>query len=269
MRCFCVLLLAWPAAASTILFTTPPGSVNPFDSQPVAASALFSTSPGAISVTLENLLANPSAVSQNVAGLMFMLAGGSPDGASLLGSQGAWIRVAKDRTWESLGAAPAGWLLVPATGGLQLCAACAAAWPTGTLIGRPAGLFGAANGSIAGSGSHNPFLLGPLQFQVAAPGVGSQTLVHDVVFSFGTTAGANVAAEATVPEPSTTLPAALGSLFLLWLISSKYARQMGADPGRGAAAGHRRGGCFAAAPPEGRGSPAGPAAGGCGSSSGQ
>ncbi len=250
MRCLWVFLLSWPAAASTILFSTAPGSVNPFDGQPVAAQALFSTGPGAIAVTLENLLANPASVSQNVAGLMFMLAGGSPEGASLSGSEGAWIRVAKDGAVRDLGTGTTGWTLRPSGGVLELCALCASTWPAGTLIGPPDGLYGAANRSIAGSGSHNPFLRGPLQFQITAPGATSATGVRDVAFSFGTTPGTGVTGVTATPESSSAALASLGGLGLLWLLSSKYARQVGADLDVRGVARHRGGSDFPAAAPE-------------------
>lgn len=241
-----MLALAVGARAGTFVFATAPGSLNPLDPQPVFARAVFNTHPGLISVTLENLMADPRSVSQSLNGVAFMVWPGPAQGAVLSGSAAEAITVGHGGSYRSLGVVPTGWRLELSSSLFELCALCAPAGPEHTLLGGPGpgGIYAAANGSIAGSGPHNPFLTGPAMFTIEAPGVSGGAGVEQAVFSFGTAPGADVSgvAQTAVPEPSVLTLLAAG-LAALWLLSSGYARQMGAvfrlrRPGGRRARGH-------------------------------
>jgi hypothetical protein len=83
-----------------------------------------------------------------------------------------------------------------------------------------------ANGSITGGNGqgnnpHNPFLFGTASFTITAPGVTADSVINNVVFSFGTSEGNNVpggGGGGNVPDGGTTvllLGAALSGLGLL------------------------------------------------------
>jgi hypothetical protein len=69
------------------------------------------------------------------------------------------------------------------------------------------GTYSNANGSIAGNPAHNPFLNQTATFAISLAGITAATLINSATFSFGTTAGINVAG---VPSTSAVpLPGAL------------------------------------------------------------
>jgi len=68
--------------------------------------------------------------------------------------------------------------------------------PAGLIIGP--GPYTNAHASIAGNGPHNPFANQTVTFTLALADVTASTLISNVVFSFGTETGTNVA----VPIPA-------------------------------------------------------------------
>lgn len=200
------LLVSSGAYAAVQTFSTPVGATVP--GGPVNASATFTPGSGVLQITLSDLLPNPTTVTQLVSDLDFTLSVG---GTSLLtSSSGQEITINNNHTASLGSTVSTGWVLGNYNGGLTLCVIC----PVGSNVSTqtaPAhliigpGPYSNANGSIAGNDPHNPFLNGSATFTISNSLITSGTTVGNVVFSFGTTPGVNVAA--AVPEP--------GSLALL------------------------------------------------------
>jgi hypothetical protein len=198
-----------PAHAVITTANTPAGAT--VGGQPVDAAVTFSTGAGTIHVTLQDLLANPTDVGQLLSDLSFHIAGttGNLTG-TLTGSVGQEVTVNSNGTFTPGSNVSTGWALTGGTGGTFLLNVLGTPiGPAHLIIGPPntgTGTFSAANGSIAGNGPHNPFLFEVASFDLSVSSVTANTSIDNVVFSFGTTPGANVpAAGSSVPEPGTLL----------------------------------------------------------------
>jgi len=194
----CGVALQVNAASDT--FMTPSGAST--GGQPVDASATFTTGAGTVSISLNNLFANPTSVVQNLSDLSFTLSNGATSG-TLASSSGAEVTVNGDGTVSPGSTVPTGWVLT----GLQLNVLSAGgAGPAHLVIGPPGtgGTYSNANGSIAGNKPHNPFLNQTAIFMVDVTGVTAATTVTGATFSFGTTEGANLVPgqPSSVPEPA-------------------------------------------------------------------
>jgi len=192
--------------------------MNPTDNQPVDATAAFTTSAGIITVVPNNLEVNPTAVSQHISDLLFTVITGQTTGSiDQANSSGTSRTVNGDGSFVDNGAvSPTHWSL--RTSGSQLYLNdLTGGQPVQTIIGSPGiGGYTNANGSIAGSGPHNPFLFGPVTFTLDVAGVASSSDITAVTFSFGTAAGENVdgVKGSTVPEPGSIVLAATGLAML-------------------------------------------------------
>lgn len=212
----CVLISALGTAsrADIITFVTPSGSST--SGGPVNASALFTTSAGQISITLTDLLANPTDVAQVVSDLSFTLSNGATTG-TLASSSGQQLTVNSNGTFSLGSTGLTGWgLSQNINGGLQL----AAPLPQALIIGPPGAgnLYSNANGSIAGNPGHDVFINQAATFTITNATITSATTVTGATFSFGTTPGITVAGvigttPTPVPEPATLTSLAIGLLF--------------------------------------------------------
>lgn len=118
---------------------------------------------------------------------------------------GTAITVANKGTFTTIGTVSStGWGLTADGQGVFHLTDLGFGGPDYTIIGNPDGnnIYSNANGSIKGNHAHNPFLYGPVTFNLSVAGVTDHSTVSDVVFSFGTALGDNVS---TVPEPGTLL----------------------------------------------------------------
>jgi len=207
---FPVLVCAIEGQAATINYQTPSGSST--GGVAVSATAVVTTGAGIVNITLNNLLANPTDVSQLISDFDFVLSNGATVG-TLTSSAGPQVTVNGDGTFTSGGTASTGWGLNNNVGGGLQLNALGFIGPAGLIIGAPGGpTYSNANGSIAGNGPHNPFIDQSATFQITVAGVTTSTTVTSATFSFGTTAGVDVtgcvvgtvncgASTSTVPEP--------------------------------------------------------------------
>jgi hypothetical protein len=199
--------------AGTITYSTPAGATNPTSGQPVDVTAMFTTSANQIVVVVNNLLVNPTDVSQNLSDLFFTVSTGQNSGTiTQAASSGTSRTVAGNGTFTDNGTiSPTHWAL-QTSGSQLLLNDLTGGQPTQTIIGSPngSGVYSNANGSIAGNGPHNPFLFGPVTFTLDVTGVTAASTITAATFSFGTVAGQNVTGVPSVPEPTSSTLIAIG-----------------------------------------------------------
>jgi hypothetical protein len=220
------LMLGAPigAYANVYDFNTPPGATA--GGQPVDAHATFTTSLGQVTLTLTNLLANPTSIIQAISDLFFSVSGATGAGTGVYNPTASYINIAANGTFAAA-AAPAvqGWELTDGGGNFHLNKLCGASCgnPTGLIIGPPGagGTYSNANSSIAGNGPHNPFIDQTASFTFLLAGVTADSVVSNVVFSFGTAPGTFVA----VPIPAAVWLFASGLLGLIGIARRKYGEQ--------------------------------------------
>ena len=212
-------LLAPSAVGSLVTFETAPGSTTV--GGPVDASATFAITGNTLTVTLQDLLANPTDVAQVLSDLMFSI--NAPTAGTTLSTSSAQEISIDGSGHATLGATgTTGWTLSsPGSGTLLLCVICAGGnapvAPAHLLIGPagPGGVYTNANGSIANNGPHNPFLNQTASFTITSASFTSDTTVTSALFSFGTTPGIEVPGVPTFPRvPPTAVPEP-GTLVLL------------------------------------------------------
>lgn len=197
---------------ATITYVTSSGSsVGP--GRPVNASATFTTGAGTVSITLNDLQANPIDVAQLISDLQFSLTGLTGT-SSLFTSFGETVIIHSNGTASTVETDPTGWGFGTFGTGLILCDICPggatlstnnAAQPFHTIIGP--GPYTSANGSIGGSAAHNPFVNQTATFTVLNASITANTTVSSAIFSFGIEAVSNVTGTTptgpSVPEPAT------------------------------------------------------------------
>jgi len=164
-----------------------------------------------LQITLQDLFANPTSVGQLLSDLQFKVAGVSD--LSLISSSAQSVSIAEGGTTTMGSTGSTGWIGGAFQGGFIVCVICPnnfgkTAGPGNLIIGP--GPYTNANGSVAGNGPHNPFLNQTATFTLSGTGINANTVVSDVVFSFGTQFGTDVGGTAgpgggTVPEPSSYL----------------------------------------------------------------
>jgi hypothetical protein len=198
-----ILVCASAGFAATSTVSTPSGSTA--GGLPIDASATFTTSAGALDITIFNNLANPTSIIQNVSDLFFSLSGVTS--GTLASSSGNEIFVAADGTTSNGGTGVStGWVLSISGGVFHLDGLNTAAdVPAHTIIGAPdgSGVYSNANSSITGNGPHNPFLESGAMFTIADASITADTIVSGVIFSFGTASGTNV--PSNTPDNGSTL----------------------------------------------------------------
>jgi len=164
---------------------------------------------GTVIITLNNNLTNAQVVSviQNISGVYFQVSGYNGGAVSLSSSSSAQSTniVAAGNAVLAGAVNPTGWAGGHSGNTITVCVICAfgisaPAGPDQTIIGGTgSGTYANANGSIAGNGPHNPFLVGTTTFSLIVPGVTVNSTFSNVVVQFGTTA---TPPGTTVPEPA-------------------------------------------------------------------
>lgn len=223
-----LLMLATTAHAGLFTFQTAAGATES-GGNPVSASANITTANGTMTITLNNLLVNPTTVAQNLSDFSFVLSGTTSLG-SLGTNTGQEITVAANGTATTGSTVATGWIFSSPSAGTYLLDALGAggAGPEHTILGAPGagGIYTNANGSIAGNDPHNPFLNQSATFTLNISGVTTSTTVSNVLFSFGTVSGNNVPGggnNSTVPEP-VSLSLVGGGLLALGLLRKRLPR---------------------------------------------
>jgi hypothetical protein len=185
--------------ASTIFFQTPAGSTT--GGQPVSATASITTNDnGTITVTLNNLFANPTSATQLVTDLFFTL---SAAPGSALNTTTTPVATLIDLTGASTVGVPIDpWTLTSSGAVIHLDSL--PGDPDQGIIGP--GPYTNANGSLTGA-PHNPLINQTATFSFAVSGVTSATNVTAATFSFNTEAGFNVPGEVCTTNCGTTTQA--------------------------------------------------------------
>jgi hypothetical protein len=220
--------LSAPAYGSQC-FSTPTGATES-GGNPVAATACFDVSTNLVSVSLTNTLANPTSVAQLLSDIFFTTSGSYTGGLGVQNSVAPTtsVLVAANGTYTT-GTFTDQWTLTQAGTRYHLDGLGAGATgPEGLIIGPPGpgNLYSNANSSIAGNDPHNPFAGGTVTFALALLGASAATIISDVVFSFGTATGNNVA----VPIPAAIWLFASGLLGLIGIARRKYGGASTASP---------------------------------------
>lgn len=216
-----VVMISGMASGTPITFTTPSASTTSDGS--VRAMAVFDVNPGVITITLTDLLNNPTSVGQLPSSLMFSLSSSLSASASMT-SSAQERTVNSNRSFTEGGTVTTGWALQAfGSSGLILCVICPnngthapSNPPSHLIIG--AGPYTSANGSITGNAPHNPFLDGTATFTIRDSSVDS-IILNQVVFGFGTQFGSTVNGElsagvSAVPESRTMLMIGTGLILL-------------------------------------------------------
>ena len=172
---------------------------------------------GTVTITLSNNLSNAQVVSviQNISGVYFQVSGYTLGAVSLTSSGSAQSTNINGSGNAVLAGAvsPTGWGAGHDGALISVCVVCAGSFnvgptagPAQTIIGgNGSGAYANANGSIAGNGPHNPFLVGTTTFTLVVPGVTQGSTFSNVVIQFGTTATPPQPQETQTPEPASML----------------------------------------------------------------
>jgi hypothetical protein len=194
------------ASAAVMTFQTAPGSE--LDNLPVSASATFTTSEDTLTIELTNLQANPTSVIQLISDLLFTFSNDVTGDSTLTSSTATEITIDSDGNATTGGSVSTGWGLEDASAPTLHLTVLGFGGPAHLVIGP--GPYDDANGSIAGNGPHNPFLMSSPVFTITNDSITADTLITSMSFSFGTTAGVSVPGvpsqpDQPVPEPGTLL----------------------------------------------------------------
>ena len=168
---------------------------------------------GTVTITLNNNLTNAqvNSVIQNISAVYFQVSGYNLGAVSLSGSNSTQsTNIADNGTAVLAGAVnPTGWAAGHSGTTITACVICAfgisapAPNASQTIIGGDGfNPYANANGSIAGNGPHNPFLVGTATFTLVVPGVTANSTFSNVVVQFGTEA---TPPTTNVPEPASML----------------------------------------------------------------
>ena len=222
---YCALILAQGAKAAVLEYITPSGSSG--GDGPVNAEAFFSISGGTLTVTLDNLLQDPTAAGQLISGIKFNISGATGTGTfagagnvSTISAGGSYTAGTPSTLgqWEELRSGST-FTLDVFSGGK----------PQQMIIGpdshggfNPAlGSYDNANSSITG---HQPSVLGSATFTLTIPGITSGSTLSGIVFNFGTSSGEVSVNGQIVPDNGMTLALLGMALTSLLLFQRRFVK---------------------------------------------
>jgi hypothetical protein len=204
-------------ARAGFLYVTP--SASTAGGQSVDAQADITVTAGHVHIDLTNLQRDPTSDIQTLNGIQFVLSSGQTTGTGFTSSS-LFRQIDGDDPnpigWHDVGTGPTTWNLNGNVGGGLEFTSIGNSGGAPTLIGGPRAsdnTYAAANGSIAGSGPHNPFLAGTASFDLDITGLSADATISSMQFEFGTMSGTNVDGEFTletrtvtsVPEPASVV----------------------------------------------------------------
>ena len=225
---FLCLGLATAPARAGLVFVTPDGSTT---TGPVSAKVDFTVNNGSIEVVLTNLTQNPVDVPKLLSAIEFTATGASGSGELATVNSALITNVSAGGAYTAGVADPLTRWKATGTGTTIALTTLSGGNPDRLIIGpdslgnfNPAlgGLFSNANAGVIGD---NPLALGSATFTVTTPGVTTSSVIDNVVFQFGTTAGSNQVRgvqpfpPTSVPEPATVYGASLAvflAVFCSW-----------------------------------------------------
>jgi hypothetical protein len=216
----CLLLAAASLASATPTYVATATGTASGSNLPIDAEADFTFSANHLTLTLINLLTNPTSVAQNITDFEFTI--GTLTGTlstTTLPSAGSTVIVNSDGSFAITNTpVNPGWAFSSSGGVFSLNGLAGTQNPAYSIIGAPGGAtYSAADGSIANTGGpHNPFIYQSATWVFDISGVTATTKPTNIVFSFNTDVGDNFVCDAsngfcaTTPEPSAWLLLATG-----------------------------------------------------------
>jgi hypothetical protein len=204
-----LLALCAPGVVSAQVYVTPSGSSTGGGS--VSSEADFTISNGQIVLVLKNLTQNPTADSQLLSGITFNVAGASGSGSLTTVNSGKISTINSNGTYSAGVSDSLTRWTASETGTAIGLTTLSGGTPNRLIIGPDSmgnldptlgGEYTNANPSI--TNNHNPSVLGSATFTISVAGVTSNSILSNVVFDYGTTAGSNTVAgtlQPNVPEP--------------------------------------------------------------------
>jgi PEP-CTERM motif-containing protein len=226
----CLLLaVAGVASASTTYTFIASGLSTANETIKAEADLTFSTD--LVTLTLTNLLVNPSDVGQNISDFSFTIASATSAGSINTAFAPQTVNVASGGAYTFAGSTVPQWILTSGAGGaFTLEGLGVPGAPAFTILGAPdaSNLYSNAGGSIAGNGPHNPFIFETATWTFNIAGVTSATpKPTNIIFSFGTTADEIYSCDSSgcaAPEPGSWLLLGTGLAGVL-LLGSRAARK--------------------------------------------
>jgi len=180
------------------------------NANPIHAQALFDFGNGTLTVTIQNLVVNPSAINQSISGLNFTIQGLNTP--LILASSSGLERIVSGPSYTNGSVGTTGWgLQAGQSTGYSFINAMGFVGPSHTLIGEPGvGGYTAAGSSIT-NGPQNPALAGPIVFNFTNPELTPSSIVTNNFVQFGTDKSNRfVGTIAAAPAPESMLLLAQG-----------------------------------------------------------
>jgi hypothetical protein len=217
-------LFAATSANATVITLVTPSGASGVDG-PVSAKAVFDFSAGHLSLTISNLLDNPTSVGQLISDMTFSLSGATGSGLLTTVNSGLVTTISSGGSYTA-GAADAltRWHATEVGTSVHLTTL-TGGQPDRLIIGPDsAGGFDPSLGSYSNANSsivvHEPTVLGSATFEISIPGITEESDLTGVSFSFGTAEGEliipGVPPEGgpTIPEPTVASLFGMGALAL-------------------------------------------------------
>jgi protein with PEP-CTERM/exosortase system signal len=209
--------------ANTVDFTTPSGSSG--NDGPLSAEAIVTAVSGGVTVTLKDLLQNPTSAGQLVSGLLFDITGAT--GAGTVSGSGKLADIGAGGSYTAPGSASSltHWASSLSGSTIRLTTL-SSSQPDQLIIGpdNAGGFTGAGKYSNANSSidNFNPSVLGTATFSLTIPGVTSGSTISNVRIQFGTAPETTIGTP--VPDGGSTV-ALLGlSMFGIAILGRKLVR---------------------------------------------
>jgi hypothetical protein len=228
-------LTLWLGTQSThaaFTFVIPSGTNNTAGN-PVDATAVFTVSPGEVTVQITNNFANITGLADNqtINGVEFTL--NTPVSSStgmVTASPGTFINISGTGAVTSASGVP--WGYSESGSSVEISSLLASNMGGAPTIIGTASNYAAANASIK-NGSHNPFLQGSATFTIPVANLPANATITSMQFEFGTATGDNVpGVMQAVPEPASLVMASTSAVIglgLAWRLRNRSRNSVNTD----------------------------------------